>query len=127
MIFARTWRALPSLVNCLATAIPNVLRKTTVPSAGVAISNRVAKPSQDNPVLLCQASGTYTGIRSMPRDRASHARLILVIDTSDISAGLSNLFQICLGGYRLNPSGLVVRSLVARFSHVAGYLVLSWN
>ena len=122
MIFARTWGALTGLVDCLTASVPNVLRKSIDPSTGVAIANRAPKPPQDNPVFVCQTSGAYTGVRSVPLNLASKARPILVINTSYISARPRDHRQIYTGRRRLNLSSLDVRSLVTRFSHTVKLL-----
>lgn len=117
MVLARARRSLPGLENRPAATIPDILRITIPPSAGMTVFNACAKPVLSQLLLVRECQGAQTGVWTRSWRRPSKARSVLVVNASHVAGRSGHLLQIHTARRGLNPSMLGIRPSMARSLH----------
>ena len=114
MVLPGAGRPLACLEDDVALAMPHVPRKTAVPRTDVPGSHRIAEPSFHEISAAGEFPRAHGGTVSATTWSSGEAHDILVIGTTDVTAGLGHRCQIDAGGRRLNPARPRVAALERR-------------
>ena len=126
MVLTGTRGSLPCFEDDIAFAVPDVARIASLPRPRVTSSNRVSEPLLDETVTVHQVGGAQGSTGAAAR-HPGKSPCVLVVWTSDVTAGLGHLRQVYAVWRRLYLAYSRVVTLKSRSPHNASRALYAFS